>query len=494
MSVNMENLDPQMLLSMANAFKLLAEQQPGQKDVGTTHSAVTLHGPGGIFSTFGLTREVINASIQPRGLAAELPLEPSTETDPRFASITGVTDSSGVQPTEACADAPSAYLKGCNLTSRFGLVRYDTNTIEYDKVLQRYNRGDFMDLRLLGSMIHDSQLSGGMMPSDITEEGILNVATLAEMLVVGVQFSRELNRQMWQGNVSLTNEFPGLDYQIATGQLDADVPGKLCTALDSQVLDFGYSNITGTTRDIVSQLSSLMWYLNWNAQMMQLDPVEWVVVMRPTLWFELSALWPCRYLTNHCQSAAGVDVSVINDDTNVTLSTRMRNDMTIPINGQDYRVITDQGIYEYTAATSPSYLNAGQFASSLYVVPLTILSGFPATTRQYLNYMDPIGAANTAPFAQYRRDFWTDNGVFSWAYDGQYWCYKLAAKSEQRVVLRTPQLAGRIDHVVYEPTAHLRSWEPDSDYFADGGVSTRPAPRESYAVWSPAVDNVAPNR
>jgi len=60
----------------------------------------------------------------------------------------------------------------------------------------------------------------------------------------------------------------------------------------------------------------------------------------------------------------------------------------------------------------------------------------------------------------------------------------LGMKTEQRVILRTPQLAGRIDYVMYEPTQHLRSPYADSDYFQDGGISTRPASRSSYAVWA----------
>ena len=474
---------------MAEAFKDLSE---GQKAVGTTHSGVTLHGPGGIFSTFGLEREIITAHVGPQGLASMLELMPSIDTDPRFGSITGVTDSTGAQPDNTCDDAPYAYLKGCNLTARFGRIRYDTNTIEFDAVLTRYNRGDFMDLQLLGGLMGIDDFRKGISPADLTEDDILNVVTLAEMLVVGVQAQREIIRQTWQGNVLLANEFAGLDYQIATGQMDADISGKLCTALDSDVKNFGYSDVCGTTRDIVEYLSSMMWYLEFNAQRMQLTPVEWVIVMTPTLWFELSACWPCRYLTNRCATAAGTEVSVINDEYNVTMRDRMRNEMTIPVNGKDYQVVVDDGIYEHNAANNANLI-AGEFASTIYAVPLTILGGFPVTYRQYLNYRTPVAAQNVAPFQQYRRDFWTDNGIFSWAYDGVLWCYKLGMKTEQRVILRTPQLAGRIDYVKYTPTQHLRSPYPDSDYFANGGVSYRPANRTSYAVWSTAANNVVPS-
>ncbi|MBD3251025.1 hypothetical protein GF380_00900, partial [Candidatus Uhrbacteria bacterium] len=369
-------IDPRILsAASAAAAAALKAYDEDQKTVATTHTGITLHGPGGIFSTFGLEREIISAHIQPQGLASELPLNPSMDTDPRFGSVTGVTDSVGSQPTNTCDDAPYAYLKGCNLSARFGRIRFDTNTIEFDEVIKRYNRGDFMDLQLLGSILGIEDAAAGIVPSNLTQDQVLNIVTLAEMLVVGVQTQREIHRQTWQGNVMLNNEFPGLDYQIATGQMDADIPGKLCTALDSDVKNFGYDDISGTDRDIVEYLSMMMWYLNFNAQRMRLDPAEWVLCMTPNMWYELSAIWPCRYLTNRCKSAAGVEVSVINDETNVRLRDRMREQMIMPINGIEYRVIIDDGIFEHNASNNQN-LNPGEFASSIYAVPLTILGGF----------------------------------------------------------------------------------------------------------------------
>jgi hypothetical protein len=79
--------------------------------------------------------------------------------------------------------------------------------------------------------------------------------------------------------------------------------------------------------------------------------------------------------------------------------------------------------------------------------------------------------------------FWTDNGVYSWAIENIKWCYKLSLKTEQRVVLRTPQLAGKIQNVKYQPLQHLREAFPDSQYFFDGGVSVRGA-STAYTPWS----------
>lgn len=481
-------MNEQMLsVEELNALKGLASFMvtEGQKGaVAHTHTGITLHGPGGIFSTFGLSREIINAHIAPVGLASRLPLLPSMDTDPRFGTVTGVTASYGIQPENTCDAAPHAYLKGCNLTARFGRIRYDTNTIEFNEVITRYNRGDFMDLMFLGSMIGEEDVRAGLLPTDINETDALNIVTLAEMLVAGVQAQREIVRQLWQGNVLVDMEFPGLDGQIATGQMDADRPGVLCTALDSDVKSFNYNDVCGTTLDIVEYISMMMWYLKHNAERSRLLPVKWVLVMRPELWFELTACWPCRYLTNRCADAAGLQVGVINDENNTRMRDEMRTGMFLWVNGEKVEVITDDGIYEHNSANNPN-LNPGEFASSIYAVPLIILGNFPVTYREYLNYRSPTAEAVTAPFAAQRRpDFWSDNGVFSWAYDGQFWCFLLGLKTEQRVILRTPQLSGRIDYVSYTPLQHLRSPEPDSAYHFDGGVSLRPASRTSYSVWA----------
>lgn len=475
-----------ILLNIADAIVKSAGDAEGQKGgYAHTHTGITLHGPGGIFSTFGLEREIINAHIAPVGISSILPLMPSMDTDPRYGSVTGVTQSYGDQPEHVCEPAPHAYLKGCNLTARFGRLRFDTNTIEFNEVIKRYNRGDFMDLMFLGSMLNQNDAKVGLVPPGLKESDMLNIVTMAEMLVAGVQMQREITRQNWQGNVLVDMEYPGLDSQITTGQLDADRPGVLCEALDSDVKDFQYADVCGTTLDIVEYVSMMAWYLQNNALKMRLAPVKWVIAMTPNLWYELSACWPCRYLTNRCLSAAGAQVGIINDENNVTLRDKMRDGMYLPINGLNYPVVVDDGIFEHNHTNNPGHLNAGEFASSIYFVPLTILNNFPVTYRQYLDYRSSTANAVTASFAAKRSpDFWTDNGVFSWAYDGQYWCFLLGLKTEQRIILRAPQLAGRIDHVKYTPLQHLRSPFPSSDYFADGGISQRPAPRSSYAVWA----------
>lgn len=455
---------------------LQKKEEMEQKTPASAMNATRLHGSGGIFATPGLERDIITAHVRPYGISSMLDMFPSVSEDPRFGSLTGYTATTGSQPANACDDAPSGYVKGCNLTARFGRVRYDTNTVEMDKVMLKVNRGDMTDLSLRGRVLGLTNLP----MSGLNESQILNIITMSEMVGVGVQFERQLSRQIWQGVTTVANEFPGLDVQIATGQKDADT-GVLCPALDSDVKNYGYATLSAS---IVTYISQLEWYLKHNAMTMGLEPVRWVVAMRPDLWYELTAIWPCAYNTNRCSTAVGTNSTVFIDGReNVTERDLMRNGMYIDINGTRYPVVIDTGIFEHNNINNAN-CKAGEYASSIYMVPLTIQGGFPVAYREYVDYKQ--AGADTSLLRGMEDYFWTDNGSYSWAIENKKWCYKLAAKTEQRVILRTPQLAGRIDAVKYSPLQHLRQPNPSDPYFVDGGVSLRTdtAVVTPYATWS----------
>lgn len=441
-----------------------------QKSVSTTMTAPKLHGMGGLFSN-SIERDVISAMVRPRGLSKVLPVLPSVYEDPRFASITGFTAVYGSEPENACEDAPAGYMKGCNLTARFGMIRRDTNTIEMDKVMLKINRGDFTDIMLRGKLLGEDNL----IPSGMNEADVLNIITKAEMVGASVQAERKISQDIWQGTIA-AGTFPGLDVQIATGQKDADT-ATLCPALDSDIKDFNYDLVGGSGRDIVEYLSSMEFYIRTNAETMGLDPATWVFAMRPELWFELSAVWPCSYLSHRC-NAGDTNISVINDNVNVAMRDNMRNGAFITINGNNYPVIADTGIYEHNNINTAG-LAAGEYASSIYMIPLTITGGFPVT---YLEHVDYRKALPDTALLQGHEVFWSDDGRFAWAVTNDKWCYKLSLKIEPRIVLRTPQLAGKLQHVKYTPLQHLRDPYPESPYFANGGVSMR-ADNFGYAVW-----------
>lgn len=442
------------------------------------HSTYTpLHGPGGIWQGPGLERDVVTAHVRPHGIASQLPLLPTNRTNPLFGTLTGYPEPTGSQPAESCDDAPQGYVKGATLTAQLGLFRFDSQTIDMDDVMLTLHRGDFTDLVLRGQVLGLTNLN----PQDTNERDILNVVSASEMVIMGVNTERALSRQLWQGNIA-NGEFPGLDLQIATGQVDA-LSGVSVPALDSDVKDFGMDVVGGTGRDIVEYLSMLEFYLRYNADKMGATPVDWVVVMRPELWFEVSAIWPCAYNTTRCVSSMVGEGArtFIDGRENVAERDAMRNGNYIDINGNRYRVVTDTGIFEMNS-TNTAGLLPGQYASSIYMVPIRAY-GMTVTYREYLDYR--LAARDVAYTRGQLDAWWTDNGVYAWALTQNKWCYKFHLKTQQRVILRTPQLAGRIDGIAYEPLQHLREGYPDSPYFMDGGVSLGANAPDYSAVWKP---------
>ena len=56
----------------------------------------------------------------------------------------------------------------------------------------------------------------------------------------------------------------------------------------------------------------------------------------------------------------------------------------------------------------------------------------------------------------------------------------MLAKTEPRLLLRTPQIAARLTNLRYTPLSHERDWNPASSYFANGG-------RTNYIGFGPSL-------
>jgi hypothetical protein len=475
----------ELLEKQTTMLSILAEDKT--KAAAAVNEAPLLFGDGGLWITPGLERDIITAYVRPQGLSSVIPVLPSVTENPIFGSITGIQGDGASPATNPCDDNPTGYVKGCNLTAQFGRLAFDTNTIEFDKVMLEVNRGVSTDLTLRGRLLGINTIN----PSGLSDNDVLDIVTASEMVKVGMLMHRGtteqmgLVRQLWQGAIANNTagggykEMPGLDSQIATGQVDATT-NTACPAMDSDVKDFNYNNVDGSgALDIVEYMSMIEFYERQGASDMGLDPVEWVWVMRKDLWQELTAIWPIAYNTNRGASVlSGNNRLVVDGGDMIAQRDLMRRNLTIDVNGNTYRVVLDDGISEATNTTDAN-VPSGQFASSIYFVPLTITGGFPVT---YIEHVDYRRGARDVARLMGKNDFWTDRGVFSWAIENQKWCYKLSLKTEWRVVLRTPHLAGRIDNVLYAPLQHLREGFEDSAYNLDGGVSLRRA-TATFSVW-----------
>jgi len=453
-----------------------------KKDISGAPNNQSLFGPGGLFSVYGLDSTVINASLTPRGMDALLPVASSNELTPLYGFITGFDqDDDAVEPDGVCDDAPGAIMEICRQTAKFGRYTRSSHEMEVNKLMQILNGHLTTDLQLLGNPLAGHAL----LPQQMTGTGgMLTRIIQLELVTVGQALQQKLARQLWCGNPANDSsgggyaEFPGLELLVMPGKVDA-ISGVACQALDPYVQDFEYEAVDGTGKDIVTYITYLTRWVKHVADRSGLSPVTWVFAMRPTLFQELVEVWPCRYLTNRCENSAGTNIAVINDMTNINFRDEMSNGQYLKIDGQNWPVVFDEGITEYDS-TNDSHLAAGEFASDIYLLPLKIQGGRPVL---YWECMDYTQAYADTSFLQ-GRQFWpTDGGRYLWTLQQKNYCFKFQAKIEPRIILRTPQLAGRLRHVKYTPLQHLRDAFWDSPYRLKGGVESNATPTPFYTEW-----------
>src|SRR5690606_4466021 len=120
------------------------------------------HGPQGLLTFPGVDPVVFNAAMGFDSIISRIPAVPSVDTDPTYFTLTGVTDESGEEPTDPCDDAPVAGLmKGCLTTAPFGRYGRETPVLEINRLGQRVDRADPMDLQLVGSPMAPNGLFSG---------------------------------------------------------------------------------------------------------------------------------------------------------------------------------------------------------------------------------------------------------------------------------------------------------------------------------------------
>ena len=454
-----------------------------------TPSTPYMHGPGGLFGVEGIERDLFHTRIQGNGLAAVLPVNPSQLTHPLFGYITGFQDVTGTVPTNVCDDPEVAgAMKTCLQTAPFGRYSFMTRELELNRVGQLINRGEFNDLRLLNDPI--ASLLGRTIFPKLSGNSQLaaGAEVLARMLELGVAFSNRLGLQLYIGNPTNNSagggyeEFMGLDLLIGTNKVDA-ITSQECPSLDSDVKDFNYELVDSANQDIVRVITTLWRFVNHIASNTGLNPARWVFTMRTNLFHELTDIWACRYWSYRCSVIDGPNIDVVPqfDSAAATeLRDAMRNGNYLIIDGVRVPVVLDDFIVEESEGDAAA-LGPGQFASDIYLVPLTAMGGTPVTFFQHFDYR--AGATQAMVQGRVSSHFWTDAGMYLWTWDNQNWCIVWESKTEPRLILRTPQIAGRITNVAYEPLQHYRDVHPDDPYFVDGGVTERAAP-SLWADWN----------
>lgn len=458
-----------------------------RKAVSSTPTSIYGHGPGGLFSTPGLSRPLFSAMLLPAlGIGGQLPVRPTTETNPLFGIITGQTASSGSNPTGVCDDPPTVGVtKLCTHSFPFGRFSLQTRVFDLDRAGKVVNRGEFLDFQVRGNPEGVRGLptlpgtSGNVATNEITK-------ALREF---GVGWVRDFATKLWTGTTSNNTagggykEFYGFDTLINTGYRDAET-GNLCPAADSIVQSFGDREIASNGAAIVSKITGIYRVLNHTASFVGLQPVSWKLAMTFGMFYALTDIWPVAYNTTQAAAVPTGAQIYLDGPTMQARRDEMRGDLQnytgqfLWIDGQRVEVVIDDTISETQSA-------GGVFESSLYFIPMTVLGGERVTYMEYFDYdaaggpMEMAGAL--APDGSY---YTSDDGRFLWhKKPPTNFCVQLLAKTEPRLLLLTPHLAARLTDVRYTTTLHERSWDPSStSWFVDGGRQTSPGVNPSWEV------------
>lgn len=491
------NEDPQRMMQ---AFAAMLGQFMGPENIKKatgTPQGPYVHGPGGLFGVRGLNRDIISTHTQIKGTLGDIiPIRPSNDTNPLFGYITGFLRSDQQEKNLICDDPVAANnFKTCIQTTVFGRKEFKTRTLEINHVGQQINRGEFMDLNLVnGPLVNEL---GGLMQSFTglnNQQGILAGREMFERFVeVGVAFQRWFCPVLYTGNPGNNSqgggykEFPGLDLLISTTKIDA-LTGQACPSLRSTLLDFGYRTVdSAVDPGIVKVMTTMYRVLSRKASLQNLDPVEWVIAMREPLFYALTATWPCQYNTSGCAVVTSPTGGVTNLNLDAEAQIRFRDDMRnnnyLLIDGKRIRVVVDDCQMEDNRSVNAA-IPIGGFASDIYFIPMTAIGGNLTTTYwEYYDYSQ--GSMQAATDGRAGTFFWSDGGVFLWGVrPPNNWCLDAISKVEPRLILRTPQLAGRITNVSYIPLVHTDDPLPSEYYFVNGGVvSGRPGP-SPYSEWN----------
>lgn len=456
-------------------IKELQQQQKHTVGPSGAHNSPNVHGPNSLFGVPGLERDVISSRVTSQGLAGMLPAVGSNTKYPLFPYITGKTAASGSQVTSSCSLAPSAgHLQTCLQTAKFGLYQFTTREIELNTIGAKVNAGERMDLRFVNDPL---AMQMGRIWLGIPDQQMALQAgreLLMRFVEVGEEFEEVLSTQVYTGN-GLTNEFPGLETLVTETHYDAET-GTLCPSLASDVRDFGDVSVSTSAgaSALVGQLVDMYRRLRYRADAMRFGDVRFVIVMRRQLFQEISDIWPCAFMTSGCVTASDSAPVIVNSDEQIRMRNEMQTQKYLPIDGQRIQVIEDMWMPEED-------LGGNVFSSDIYILPMTIRGGELALYWEYFDYNNGV---NMAIQTGRLGGTWIDNGRYlTTALPNVGFCNTWQVKIEPRIILRTPQLAGRLQNVAAAFSEHYIDPGTSSLYsLSDSGVDYYVAP-SLYNQW-----------
>jgi hypothetical protein len=451
------------------------------KDASSTPNGTFAHGPGGVLSS-PMNQRIINAMVMPKlGLQSRIPVRGTTDLNPLLGIFTGVTDGTGANPTAVCETWPrGGNLKVAQFSYPFGRRGFSTNTINLTdpRIGGVVNRGEFRDFQLVGT---PANLSDGKvaptLPGGASVANALKSELAKQMLTYKVGYLRKYGRMLYAGsplnNVSnggalVYGEEIGLETLVNKGYQDA-ITGALVTAADSVVRNINL-NVAGNGDAFVREFTYAYRRQTKIAEDAGLAPAKLAFIMPRMFFTELADVWPCAYNTNRCVVNAQGGTVNLDAATMRRLTDEMRGGEYLLIDGEQVEVIIDDAITE-TAGVG------GEFTSTVYLVPLTVIGSEPVLYKEYYDFNNPFSVEMRQAFSAGDEFMVTDNGQFFWTKRKEGPCVSMEAVEMPRLILNAPFLAVRFTNVKYTPLYMDRSgWPTDTNRFYNGGNTSLTSP------------------
>lgn len=436
-----------------------------------------VHGPGGIFSVPGVDRPIFSTRVVPMGLMQYLAPNPTNVTHPVVGYLTGFTAGSGTTQSTPCADPPRAgSVKSCFQGAAFARIAYATQPVDMSSQGEQINRGEFLDLQLVNDpLLSNPQL---LVPPSVPKslQRMFAVEVLSRMIALGVEFEERISRMVYTGTPLNNNgtgymEFMGLEQLITTVHRDVFTNAN-CPSLASYIADFQWANISTNAAALFARLTDMWRYINHNARTMNFMPVQWAFVMQESLFREISDYWPCVYATYRCNlTAGGTQTDNVDGLTMRQMSDDMFNGRYLQIDGIKVPVITDDAV-TMQGNDDNFHIPNTCFSSDIYLLPITVKGNVRVLYMDYFNFAGPGAAQEAANLTNISSFIWSDGGAWLWVPRQTLYCFDWTALTRPRLRLDTPQLAGRLQNVVWCPLTPLRQPFRTDDYFIDGGNTT----------------------
>lgn len=491
-------------------------QQQGQKNDAGAPASPYNHGDGGIFYMPYSNSQLVSTIIMPRGgIIDRLPVLATDPFDDLNAGslfggrnyvfdtvMTGLTEgnieSFSNQPTTECAEGPTGgLLKLCTYVNSMGHYKGAIRNVNLFRAGQAQDRLDELSHRLLNNVPALRDFFG--VPENMPEADAIIMNEMSRRLFeLLASFRRFFSKQIWSGNPANNSgearQIMGLDLHINTGTHVDAFSGAACAAADPIVENFNYNLVDSEAVDIVEYLEKMDYDNMVNAERMGLTPFTGFLVMRESLFREISGVMPVK---QYQEVLAALSNQGNSDNSRIMIDAtsaqadrdRYRNNFVLPLNGRLVPVVIDDGIEEENSTTTAG-LAQGEFASDIYFVVDTVLGGLPATFFQYFNHNNQQAEGILSQIAPNAFTFTSDGGVFRWHVNYLNGCVGLNFDFAPWLKAKFPMLNWRLTNVKYRPLRRNRSPYPTDPYFVNGGnvaTANQQNLTQVYAPWSPST-------